>query len=115
MNLETVEYQLDGAVATIRLNRPDALNAISLQLGLDLKSGIDQAVSEGARAVVLTGSGRAFSAGQIGTLSGAQVGALNALQIAAVSKDMIAEFSATQSGLEKTGRAPMIFSSTRPG
>ena len=63
MNLETVEYQLDGAVATIRLNRPDALNAISLQLGLDLKSGIDQAVSEGARAVVLTGSGRAFSAG----------------------------------------------------
>ena len=63
MNLETVEYQLDGAVATIRLNRPDALNAISLQLGRDLKSAIDQAVSDGARAAVLTGSGRAFSAG----------------------------------------------------
>ncbi len=63
MNLQTVEYQLDGAVATIRLNRPDALNAISLQLGRDLKSAIDQAVSDGARAAVLTGSGRAFSAG----------------------------------------------------
>src|SRR5690606_34639954 len=63
MNLQTVEYQLDGAVATIRLNRPDALNAISLQLGRDLKSAIDHAVSDGARAAVLTGSGRAFSAG----------------------------------------------------
>jgi 2-(1,2-epoxy-1,2-dihydrophenyl)acetyl-CoA isomerase len=63
MSFETVDYQLDSAVATIRLNRPDALNALSLQLGRDLKAAIEKASAEGARAAILTGSGRAFSAG----------------------------------------------------
>lgn len=63
MSFETVIYDLKGSVATIRMNRPDALNALSLQLGRDLKSAIDQALADGARAVVLTGEGRAFCAG----------------------------------------------------
>jgi 2-(1,2-epoxy-1,2-dihydrophenyl)acetyl-CoA isomerase len=63
MNFETVIYDLNGAVATIRMNRPDALNALSLQLGRDLKSAVDRTQSDGARAVILTGSGRAFCAG----------------------------------------------------
>lgn len=63
MNFETVLYSLDSGVATIRMNRPDALNALSLQLSIDLKSAIQKAVSDGARAVILTGSGRAFCSG----------------------------------------------------
>jgi 2-(1,2-epoxy-1,2-dihydrophenyl)acetyl-CoA isomerase len=63
MNLETVIYEMAGNVATIRLNRPDALNALSSQLGRDLSAAINQALSDGARAVVLTGNGRAFCAG----------------------------------------------------
>ena len=63
MNLETVLYSLDGSVATIRMNRPDALNALSLQLGKDLAAAVRQAISDEARAVVLTGSGRAFCSG----------------------------------------------------
>ena len=63
MSLETVVYKLDGSVATVTLNRPDALNALSVRLSLDLKTAIEHATSDGARAVVLTGAGRAFCSG----------------------------------------------------
>ncbi|MBX3245275.1 MAG: enoyl-CoA hydratase/isomerase family protein [Acidobacteria bacterium] len=63
MNLDTVIYELNGTVATVRMNRPDALNALSLQLGKDLTIAINQAIADKARAVILTGSGRAFCAG----------------------------------------------------
>jgi len=63
MELETVLYQLDGSVATVTMNRPDALNALSLQLTQDLASAFGQAVADGARAVVFTGNGRAFCSG----------------------------------------------------
>ena len=63
MNLETVLYALEGDVATIQMNRPDALNALSRQLAEDLASAIKQANSDNARAVILTGSGRAFCSG----------------------------------------------------
>lgn len=63
MNLETVLYSLDGDVATIRMNRPEALNALSLQLGKDLAAAVKQSISDNARAVILTGSGRAFCSG----------------------------------------------------
>ena len=63
MSFETVIYELNGSVATIQMNRPDALNALSLQLGKDLKSAVEKAIADEARAVVLTGSGRAFCSG----------------------------------------------------
>ncbi len=54
----------DGAVATIVLNRPDALNALNDDLGIGLRDAV-LAVAEDpeVRAVVLTGAGRAFCAG----------------------------------------------------
>ena len=63
MNLETVQYQLDGTVATVTMNRPDALNALSLQLTQDLDAAFKQAIADGARAIVFTGNGRAFCSG----------------------------------------------------
>ncbi len=63
MSFETVKYQLNENVAVITLNRPDALNALSLQLTKDLRSAIEKAVDDKARAVVLTGEGRAFCSG----------------------------------------------------
>ena len=63
MSFETVQYELAGSVATITMNRPDALNALSLQLNQDLRAAIERAVADRARAVVLTGSGRAFCSG----------------------------------------------------
>ncbi len=53
----------DGA-AWIELNRPDALNAWNTQLGEDLnKAVLEVAADDEVRAVVITGSGRAFSSG----------------------------------------------------
>lgn len=63
MSFETVNYEVNGLVATIQLNRPEALNALSLQLGTDLKAAVEKAISDEVRAVILTGSGRAFCSG----------------------------------------------------
>ncbi len=63
MSFETVIYELNGSVATIQMNRPDALNALSLQLGKDLKSALEKAIEDEVRAILLTGSGRAFCSG----------------------------------------------------
>ena len=63
MTFETVIYEVKRNVATITMNRPDALNALSLQLTADLGSAIRQAITDGARAVILTGNGRAFCSG----------------------------------------------------
>lgn len=60
---ETVKYELNETVAIVTMNRPDALNALSLQLTKDLKSAIEKAVEDKARAVILTGEGRAFCSG----------------------------------------------------
>jgi 2-(1,2-epoxy-1,2-dihydrophenyl)acetyl-CoA isomerase len=63
MSFETVKYEFNGRVAVITMNRPEALNALSLQLTRDLLGSIERAVADGARAVVLTGEGRAFCSG----------------------------------------------------
>ena len=63
MTFETVKYELKNTTAMITMNRPEALNALSLQLSKDLRSAIEQAIADNARAVVLTGEGRAFCSG----------------------------------------------------
>jgi len=63
MTSNAVLYERDCAVAVITLNRPDALNALSFQLTRDLDAAIQRAAADGSRAVVLTGSGRAFCSG----------------------------------------------------
>jgi 2-(1,2-epoxy-1,2-dihydrophenyl)acetyl-CoA isomerase len=64
LNLETVELRHADGVAWIVLNRPDALNAWTRQLGEELILALDDAAADpGVRAIVLTGAGRAFSSG----------------------------------------------------
>jgi 2-(1,2-epoxy-1,2-dihydrophenyl)acetyl-CoA isomerase len=61
---ETVNVHREGAAATIELNRPETLNAWNAQLGHDLLAAVTAVAEDDAvRAVVLTGAGRAFSAG----------------------------------------------------
>ena len=60
----TVQVERRGAVATITLNRPEAMNAVNPELGADLLQAIRDATDDdGVRAVVLTGAGRAFCSG----------------------------------------------------
>ena len=61
---DCVRYDLDGHVATITYNRPDALNAINA----DMRNGINAAFDrfrneEAAWVAIVTGAGRAFCAG----------------------------------------------------
>ena len=64
MPYEQVLYEKTGPVATITLNRPQALNAISRELEDELHRALDEAdADESVRAIILTGAGRAFSAG----------------------------------------------------
>jgi 2-(1,2-epoxy-1,2-dihydrophenyl)acetyl-CoA isomerase len=61
----TIRYDVDAAVATITLDRPDALNALNVELKLALREALERAGKDDAvRAVVLTGAGRAFCVGQ---------------------------------------------------
>ena len=60
-----VVVETDGAVATVTLNRPEALNALTIPMKRELLSALRSIERNRAvRAVVLTGAGRAFCAGQ---------------------------------------------------
>jgi 2-(1,2-epoxy-1,2-dihydrophenyl)acetyl-CoA isomerase len=59
-----VEVTRDGAVQTILLNRPEVLNAFNRALHSGLRDALKEARDPDVRAVVLTGAGRGFSAGQ---------------------------------------------------
>ncbi len=62
---DTVLYEVDGAVATITINRPDARNALTAETKVALLDAVRIASREEAvRAVVLTGAGSAFCSGQ---------------------------------------------------
>jgi len=64
MSFETLIVERDEAVTLIRLNRPEALNALNTQLLEELAQALDAAeADDGVRCVVLTGSERAFAAG----------------------------------------------------
>jgi 2-(1,2-epoxy-1,2-dihydrophenyl)acetyl-CoA isomerase len=59
-----VSVQRRGAVSTIELDRAQAMNAWDAQLGNELRSAVEEAAADDSvRAVVITGAGRAFSAG----------------------------------------------------
>ena len=61
---ETLLHDLDGGVATLMLNRPDALNALNATLRRELLAALKVAGKDGAtRAVVITGAGRGFCSG----------------------------------------------------
>jgi 2-(1,2-epoxy-1,2-dihydrophenyl)acetyl-CoA isomerase len=62
--MDTVIAERRGAELRITLDRPDAMNAWDRRLGFDLLAAVEEAArDDGVRAVVITGAGRAFSAG----------------------------------------------------
>lgn len=60
-----LRVEIADAIATITLDRPDALNSLTVPLKEDLRAALERVGADRAvRAVVLTGAGRAFCAGQ---------------------------------------------------
>ncbi len=62
--MSDVTYEKQGAVASIRLNRPDKLNAVNSEMLTIMAAALDDAAKDGdIRCLILSGEGRAFSAG----------------------------------------------------
>ena len=64
MSYETITYEVADQILTITLNRPDKLNAFNATMQRELIEAFDAADKDDAiRAIIVTGSGRAFCAG----------------------------------------------------
>ena len=64
MEYTNIKLEIENGVATIRLNRPDALNALNTEMAEELSGAIaDVAKNEGVKALVVRGEGRAFCSG----------------------------------------------------
>ncbi len=62
--LQTLRFEVEGQIAVITIDRPEALNALSGEVLYELGVAFELVQADsGVRALVLTGSGRAFAAG----------------------------------------------------
>lgn len=60
-----LSYTVDDAVAVVRLDRPEVLNAFNDELGFAALEAVEKAsADDDVRCIVITGTGRAFSAGE---------------------------------------------------
>ena len=65
MTYEKLLFAVEHGVATLTLNRPDKLNSFDRQLSLEVIHALDACAADASvRAVLITGAGRAFCAGQ---------------------------------------------------
>ncbi|TXC68312.1 2-(1,2-epoxy-1,2-dihydrophenyl)acetyl-CoA isomerase [Sphingorhabdus soli] len=65
MTFETIEYSSQNGLATITLNRPDRLNSFNVRMHEEVRAAFDTIKADDTvRAVLLTGAGRGFCAGQ---------------------------------------------------
>lgn len=64
MGFESLLYETEGHVATITLNRPEKLNAMSWTMFTEIKDAFDEGARDPeVRCIVVTGAGRAFCSG----------------------------------------------------
>jgi methylglutaconyl-CoA hydratase len=63
MPYSTLRLEFEGEFATITLNRPEKRNAISAVMIEELLAALDEVEASPARAVILTGAGKAFCSG----------------------------------------------------
>jgi enoyl-CoA hydratase/carnithine racemase len=64
MTYETIKLEHDGTLVTLTLNRPEKMNSLSDQLLADFRAAMDVCErDDNVRAMIITGAGKAFSAG----------------------------------------------------
>src|SRR5665213_2448011 len=61
---ETILFEIADGAARLTLNRPDRLNSFTVQMHEEVADALGRVEAEGARALLLTGAGRGFCAGQ---------------------------------------------------
>ncbi len=62
--MNAILFEINNGIATITLNRPDKLNAFNRTMAFAMQQALDDCKSDTVRCVVITGAGKAFSAGQ---------------------------------------------------
>ncbi len=64
MEYANIIYTVDNGIATIKLNRPKALNALNSEINADIMAAINEVKADpSVRVLIMTGSERAFAAG----------------------------------------------------
>src|SRR5262245_14770750 len=64
MPYSTIEFNIKDSIASIMLNRPDAANALNIEMSKDLMhAALECSENSAIRAVIITGNGRMFCAG----------------------------------------------------
>jgi 2-(1,2-epoxy-1,2-dihydrophenyl)acetyl-CoA isomerase len=65
MKFENIKFEVEAGIARLTLNRPDKLNSFTEDMHAELRVALDSIQNDSkVRVLVLTGAGRAFSAGQ---------------------------------------------------
>jgi len=62
--MPTLIKEIKGALAVLTLNRPDKYNAFNREMALALQTALDECADPSVRAVLITGTGKAFCSGQ---------------------------------------------------
>lgn len=63
--MTSISKEIKGKVAILTLNRPEVFNSFNREMALQLQKELDSCEADsGVRAIVITGNGKAFSAGQ---------------------------------------------------
>jgi 2-(1,2-epoxy-1,2-dihydrophenyl)acetyl-CoA isomerase len=60
---DTIQLGMRDSVAVVTLNRPDSLNALTETMASEFRQAFEEAREKKARAIIVTGAGRAFCAG----------------------------------------------------
>lgn len=64
MTCQTILYEIENSILTITLNRPEKLNAFTVEMGHELIAAFSRASDDDkVDAIIITGAGRAFCAG----------------------------------------------------
>lgn len=117
MSYSTIDYTITDGILQITLNRPEKLNAFTVQMSDELEDAFKRASADDAvRAVVVAGKGRAFCAGMDLSVSGNVFGLDHSQQ--PTLSDVIARFDAPNvtHGVRDTGGrvALSIFACNKP-
>ncbi|TAL24683.1 MAG: enoyl-CoA hydratase [Aquabacterium sp.] len=104
MTYDTLDYAVDAGVLTLTLNRPDKLNAFTVQMAEELVDAYRRASEDDAvRAIVVTGAGKAFCAGMDLAVEGNVFGLDESLQPTLADVRERAEDPAILKGVRDTG------------
>jgi 2-(1,2-epoxy-1,2-dihydrophenyl)acetyl-CoA isomerase len=65
MAFNTIQFGVDDGVATLTLNRPQALNSFTMEMHAEVREAMHEVIEDNSiRCLVITGAGRGFCAGQ---------------------------------------------------